>query len=230
METPPAKPTINPWTIWVPLIMIMLGSVILYNYLVAQSFKKLEKDDRPPYLGRLEKDLALTERSGKEVHLAQLKGKIIVAGYVYTQCPRGCAAVVQKMKELYDEFGSDPNIQFLSFTVDPEDTPAVLTEFAGRFQITKDNWWFVTGPKDQVRNYLTFQFKFAGVQEIPEKDRLSPADKYLHDMKVALIDHEGHLRGHYDLNSQDPEFASFWAEKVRKDLRYLFDQMKKGKK
>jgi protein SCO1 len=227
--TEPATPqkTVNPWTIWIPIIMIMLGGVVFYNYLVEQSLKR--DHDRPPLLGRLENDLELTERSGKTVHLSDLRGKIILAGYVYTRCPRGCALVVSKMKKLYEELGDEKDIQFLSFTVDPGDTPQNLSEFATRFGITKDNWWFVNGPKEQVRNYLTFQFKFAGVKEIPEAERLNPEDKYIHDMKVALVDHKGNIRGHYDIANMDPEYEAFWQEKIRKDLKFLIAEQKAGK-
>lgn len=222
---PPSKP-INPWTIWIPIIIVMLGVVVFYNYLVEQSLKR--DKDRPPYLGRLENDLELTERGGKTVHLSELKGKVILAGYVYTRCPRGCALVVSKMKKIYDEFGSDPGVQFLSFTVDPDDTPQILTDFATSRGITKDNWWFVNGPKDAVRSYLTFQFKFAGVKEIPEAERLNPADKFIHDMKVAIVDHKGNIRGHYDIANMDPEYESFWNEKIRKDLKLLLSEQKQS--
>ncbi|MBX7206898.1 MAG: SCO family protein [Verrucomicrobiaceae bacterium] len=223
----PAPRSVNPWTIWIPIIIIMLGGVVFYNYLWQQSMKR--DKDRPPYLGRLENDLELTERSGKSVHLAELRGKVIIAGYVYTRCPRGCALVVSKMKKLYEEFGADPAIQFISFTVDPEDTPQTLAEFAGRFGITQDNWWFVNGPKEQVRGYLTFQFKFAGVKEIPEAERFNPDDKYIHDMKVALVDHKGNVRGHYDIANMDPEYEGFWKEKIRQDLKWVLAEQKSGK-
>lgn len=222
---PPSKP-INPWTIWIPIIIVMLGVVVFYNYLVEQSLKR--DKDRPPYLGRLENDLELTERSGKKVRLSELKGKVILAGYVYTRCPRGCALVVSKMKKIYDEFSSDPGVQFLSFTVDPDDTPQILSDFATSRGITKDNWWFVRGPKEAVRGYLTFQFKFAGVKEIPEAERLNPADKYIHDMKVAIVDHKGNIRGHYDIANMDPEYESFWNEKIRKDLKLLLSEQKQS--
>jgi cytochrome oxidase Cu insertion factor (SCO1/SenC/PrrC family) len=224
MDQPNSAPSpkrVSPLAIWIPIIMIMLGGVVFYNYLVTQSLKQPKEKDRPPFLGRLEKDLILTERSGKTVQLSQLKGKFIVAGYVYTRCPRGCAVVVSKMKKLYEEFGQDPRVQFLSFTVDPDDTPEILSDFATRFGIKGDNWWFVNGPKAEVRNYLTFQFKFAGVKEIPEAERMSPDDKYMHDMKVAIVDDKGHLRGHYDIANMDPEYETFWAAKVRKDLKYI---------
>ena len=228
MNESPAKTKLSPWTIWVPIIIAALGIVVFYNYLIYRS-KMDNQADRPPILGRLEKDLELTERSGKTVHLNDLRGKIIIAGYVYTRCPRGCAVVVSKMKKLYDELANEPGVQFLSFTVDPDDTPQILTEFATRFGITKDNWWFVNGPKDQVRNYLTFQFKFAGVKDVPVAERFNPEDKFIHDMKVAIVDHKGNIRGHYDIANMDPEYEGFWKEKIRKDLKLLLSEQKAGK-
>jgi hypothetical protein len=61
---------------------------------------------------------------------------------------------------------------------------------------------------------------------MPEADRLSPDDKYIHDLRVAVIDHLGHVRGLADILNADPEFANFWDEKLRKDLRYLLKEQK----
>lgn len=218
---------INPWTVWIPIILMVLGVVVLYNYLLTQSLRK--DKDRPPYLGRLERDITLTERSGREVNLSQLKGKVLVAAYVYTRCPRGCAGVVAKMKQLYDEFGSNPGIQFLSFAVDPGDTPEMMEKFASGLGIQGDNWWFLNGPQDTMRSYLTTQFQFRAPQEMPEEDRLSEDDKYIHDLRVALVDHEGHVRRLCDVMNPDPEFAAFWDDLVRKDLKYLLEEQAKAK-
>ena len=74
----PEKRPINPWTLWIPLIMIALGVVVLYNYLIFNSIQKKEDKitladgtaiHRPPFMGRLETDMEFTERSGKKVHL-----------------------------------------------------------------------------------------------------------------------------------------------------------------
>ena len=48
----PTAPRINPWSIWIPIIIIVSGVVILYNYLVMQAMQK--DKDRPPYFTRLE--------------------------------------------------------------------------------------------------------------------------------------------------------------------------------
>ena len=219
-----ATKSFNPWAIWIPIIAMVLGVVVLYNYLITQS---KEDKDRPPYMGRLENDLTLTERNGKTVHLSDLRGKILIASWVFTRCPRGCAGVLAKLKKLHAELGNNPDIYFLSFTLDPDDTPEMMQKFASGLGITeKDNWWFLNGPKDEVRSYLTNKFQFRPVQDLPEADRLSPDDKYIHDLRVALVDHKGHVRRLEDLMNADPEFQTYWDGKIRKDLKYLIDEKK----
>lgn len=224
---PPSK--LSPWTIWVPVIIAVLGVVVFYNYLIYRSkMDKKAEVERPAILGRLEKDLELTERSGKKVHLSDLKGKVLIISWVFTRCPRGCAAVIAKLKKLHEEFANEPNVQFLSFTLDADDTPEMMKKFASGLGIADDaNWWFLNGDKDEVRKFMTTQAQFRPVQDMPEKDRLSPDDKYIHDLRVALIDHRGHVRALADILNPDPQFSTFWDEKLRKDLRYLLAEQKK---
>jgi protein SCO1/2 len=228
MNESPAKAKLSPWTIWVPIIIAVLGLVVFYNYLIYRT--RIDNDvNRPPILGRLEKDLELTERSGKTVHLEDLKGKVLIISWVFTRCPRGCAAVIAKLMKLQAEFANEPGLQFVSFTLDADDTPEMMKKFASGLGIKDDaNWWFVNGEKAAVRKFMTSQAQFRPVQDMPEAERLSPDDKYIHDLRVAVIDHRGHVRGLADILNTDPEFAKFWDEKLRKDLRYLLNEQKKS--
>lgn len=235
---------INPWTLWVPIIVIALGIVVFYNYLIytsieARKTKQTQSDgsatergsERPAFMGRLERDIVLTERSGKTVHLADMRGKILLASWVFTRCPRGCAGVIAKLKKLHAELGNNPNIQFLSFTLDPDDTPEMMKKFAAGLDIKEsDHWWFLNGPRDEVRKYMTSSFQFRPVQDLPEADRLSPDDKYIHDLRVAVVDHEGHVRGLYDIMNADPEFQTYWDKQLHSDLDYLLEEQKKQQK
>ena len=228
MTSPPTEKQINPWSLWVPIILIVMGVVVLYNYLVLETMRK--DKDRPPYFTRLEHNLqGLTERSGKQVQLDDLRGKVILMAYVYTSCPRGCSMIVEEIKHVYEEFASKhPGFQVVSFTIDPDDTPENMKKFADARGITQDNWWFVNGPKKEVRAFLSYEVKFYDVEEIPEKERFTPADKYKHDMRVALIDHEGHVRGMYNLVNPDIEFQKLDREKLHKHLAYLLEEQEKA--
>ena len=178
-DSSPTEKTINPWTVWVPIIMIILGVVVLYNYLVLQSLEK--NKDRPPYITRLENDLdGLTERSGKQVRLGELKGKVMVFAHVYTSCPVGCSQIVAEMKDIYDEFApKHSGLQFVSFAIDPGDNAERLKAYADANDIVKDNWWFVNGDQAKIRTYLTHVVKFYAVKEKAKEQggELSAKDK-----------------------------------------------------
>ncbi|MES2507894.1 MAG: SCO family protein [Verrucomicrobiota bacterium] len=226
------KPSLTPWAIWIPIIFAVLGVVVFYNYLIAmQDQAKSEDKNRPAILGRLERDLELTERDGRKVHLDELRGKVLVTSWVYTRCPRGCAGVIAKLKKLQEEYKDNPNVHFISFTLDPEDTPEMMQKFARGISVKDtDPWWFVNGAKDEVRNYMTQFMKFRPVQDLPEADRLSPDDKYIHDLRVALVDHKGHVRGtQYDLMNADPQFGDYFEAQLRKDLNFILKEKEQGK-
>ena len=228
--TPPSR--IHPLTVWVPVIFIALGVVLFYNYLVKLSFES--KQNHLPILSRLEKNLALDERSGKRVELKDLKGKIIVASWVYTHCPRGCAGVVSEMRSAFNDLkksaGKDADaIQFLSFSLDPADTPKDMKEFTDKFKIEGDNWWFLTGPKDELRPYMSKYFGFHEVEEVPVEKRFSPDDKFVHDMRVVLVDDKAQVRGFYDIASPEKDQREFMQEKLRADvLKLLQERSKEG--
>jgi cytochrome oxidase Cu insertion factor (SCO1/SenC/PrrC family) len=215
--TPPRR--INPLTLWIPVILVVGGLVVFWNYLVKLQAEKAKP--RLPIHSRLEKNMIFTERSGKQVELKDLKGKVIVACWVFTRCPRGCTGVAGEMRKLYLEFKDNPNIHFLSVSVDPDDTPEDMKRFADGLKLEGDKWWFVNGPKKDVRVYMTRYFGFNDVQDVPEAERMSPDDKFLHDMRVALVDSGGHVRGLYGIANPDPEFAKIFQEKIRKDIRTL---------
>lgn len=178
---------------------------------------------RLPYLTRIEKSITLTERSGKPVEMKDLKGKVIVACWVFTRCPRGCTGVAGEMRKIYEELQGNPKVHFLSVSVDPDDKPEDLKRFADALNIKGDNWWFVNGPKDAVRVYMTRYFGFIDVRDLPESERMSPDDKYEHDMRVALVDTAGHVRGLYGIANPDPEYAKMFREKIRTDLKTLLE-------
>lgn len=223
---------IQPWTLWVPVIMIALAGVITYNWLAYLELKAREEQaGRPPFIHRAEGDLILTERDGSTVRLSELRGKVILASWVFTRCPRGCAGVVAKMKKLSEEYAGRQDVHFIAFALDPEDTPEMLSAFADQVGIPNGAaFWFVNGDPVKVREFMTRQLKFRPVQEMPEKDRLSPEDKYMHDLRVSLIDHQGNVRRLADLVNADPEVAGYWDKQLRQDIEYVLNEKAKSER
>ena len=83
---------------------------------------------------------SLTERTGKTVTNGDLQGKVWVADFIYTTCPGPCPIISASMAQLQQKLTGDNRVQLVSFSVDPQDdTPAVLTAYANRFEADPQN-------------------------------------------------------------------------------------------
>src|SRR5512147_2730361 len=107
-------------------------------------------------------DFNLTERGGTDVNLAQLRGKIWIADFIYTSCTDTCPLQTAIMAKLQQEYAAKPDFQLVSFTVDPErDTPQALTSYATKFQADGKRWYFLTGQRDRIVRLVEEGFHLA---------------------------------------------------------------------
>jgi protein SCO1 len=200
----------------------VVGTQILFKKIVPDAVKK---DQRLPYLTRLDKDIEATESHGQSVRLGQLNGKVYLIAYVYTTCPRGCAGIVDKMRDLQKKLAGEPRFHLVSVSVHPEhDTPEQLSRFAEAHEIDRSNWWLLTGDPEALRYYMTKQVQFTPVRDIPEKDRLNEFDLFNHDQRVALVDGKRHVRGYYDVLAADPGINRLVMDKLERDVRSVLKE------
>ncbi|MBI2365047.1 MAG: SCO family protein [Deltaproteobacteria bacterium] len=168
-------------------------------------------------------DFTFTERSGRKVSLADLKGKVWVAQFFYTRCTDICPLTVPQMGLLHLEYLNDPEfrsaIHFVSITVDPErDTPEVLSKYADRFSADPDLWFFLTGDKADTYRLAQQGFKLGIGEELnaPEIAKKTGEEKeFFHSNRLILIDRKAQVRGYY---------AGIDAEamvRLRRDLKIL---------
>jgi len=105
-------------------------------------------------------DVKLLDSSGSHVALdTLLDGDHPVAvNFIFTTCTTICPIMTATFAQMRRELGAEADrIQLVSITIDPEhDTPAVLSEYAKRFNATPE-WHFLTGkPKDIEQVLRTF--------------------------------------------------------------------------
>ncbi len=176
-----------------------------------------------PVYATIRQALSAPERSGEIFSTTALRGKVWVLGYTYTRCPRGCLGVISTMLELRDEFGPNPRFHQVSVAVDPaHDTPELLGRFAAAAGIKDtDGWWFMSGDPAPLRDFVTNQIGFAQTVDVPPEERLSEFDLFAHDLRLALIDGQGRLRGYYEVQNADTPTAAFHTERLRADIRRL---------
>jgi len=160
-------------------------------------------------------DFSLTERSGRRVALAELKGKFWIANFIYTHCPDSCPIQSAQMRELQTEFINERDLRLVSVTVDPElDTPRVLSQYARRFGADPARWLFLTGEKDAIYR-LAQQGFLLGAAEIPKEKRPESGATHTHSPRFVLIDAKAQIRGYYP--STDAEAMV----RLRRDLKVL---------
>ena len=142
-------------------------------------------------------DFSLVERSGKPVALADLKGKIWIANFIYTNCPDTCPVQSAQMKELQAQFIGEKDLRLVSITVDPKrDTPKVLSEYANRFQANPGRWFFLTGEKEVIYRLAQEGFRL-GAAEIPHDKRPVSGATHTHSPRFVLVDRKAQIRGYY---------------------------------
>jgi protein SCO1/2 len=106
---------------------------------------------------------ALTERSGRRVTRDDLRARVWVADFIYTECTETCPAQSLQFAELQREFQDAVDLRLVSITVDPvHDTPEVLRRYAERYGAT-DRWWFLTGDTRDIYCLAQQGFRLAVV-------------------------------------------------------------------
>jgi len=96
-------------------------------------------------------DFALVERSDRTVTLADLRGAVWLANFIYTQCTETCPLQSAEVARLQREFAGARDLRLVSITVDPgHDTAAALAAYAARYGADHDRWAFLTGSKAAI--------------------------------------------------------------------------------
>ena len=158
-------------------------------------------------------DFKLTERSGIEVNLTRLRGKIWIADFIYTTCTDTCPLQTAAMAKLQKEFATQSNVQFVSVSVDPDrDTPQVLSAYADKHEADRQRWYFLTGQRDQVIKLVRdgFHLSVAAFPSGAEQSGMIP-----HSPRFVLIDQQAQIRGYYDSRAMDS------LARLRNDIEIL---------
>ncbi len=151
--------------------------------------------------------LELVDSSGRPFALAGQKGRVTVVNFFFTGCPGPCVDLTQKVRTLMSSFRAQPDVDFVSISVDPEaDTPDQLTTFArvqgGEFP----RWHWLTGTKEQITAVCLGFFAPFG-----DKD---DAGDIVHSTKLYVVDREGRIRSM--VNTQiDPDWLGSAAHAIR---------------
>lgn len=202
-------------------LIIAFGSIFVTRAYLARRGYEME-NWRPPHIARLETDLDAINRDGKKVSLGQLRDKVYVAGYQYTDCPAGCLGLAAIMKMLEEEFGDDPQFRLVSISVNPAgDTPEKMDAWVKEKGVDSPDWWFLTGDPEAFNKYMISKFKFYATEEITDPALIATQGPYAHDQRLAIVDGDANIRGYYDV--MNPQRADAEFERLRRDLKMVLN-------
>lgn len=209
------------WRAIVPIVVLVVGGLALAGVviLVIGGFSSRGRHSPPPELKGLRAvpEFSLTNQAGRRFSRSDLEGQVWVADIIFTRCAGPCPRITANLARLQHQLSAGAPVRLISLTADPShDTPAVLKEYAARFQADPNRWSFLTGPAVDIYR-LTTEGLCLAVAETEPAERLSAADLFVHSTKWVLVDQHGQVRQYYD--GEDPESPA----RVLRDIRRLLD-------
>jgi len=162
-----------------------------------------------PQAGDTVPDFKLLNQSGKTIHLAQFRGKVLLLTFIYTRCPladfcpRMSANFSEIDKALAENKGLYAKTHLLSVSFDPKyDTPQVLRSYGGAH----------TG-KFTEEDFRHWDFAAPSVDELPKVEQYfdvgvtgdsSDPTSIQHSLSTLVVGKDGKVIAWYPTNDWKP--------------------------
>lgn len=126
------------------------------------------------------------------------QGKIVVMGFIFTNCPDICPMTTHNMQQIQEQVKEIKNVEFVALSFDPHrDTPSVLKDYAKVREIDLSNFSFVTGRRETVDSLLKKMGILAISGDTSYTEQGEPVYFYTHTDRITLIDRDVHVRQEY---------------------------------
>lgn len=156
-------------------------------------------------------DFRLVDQRGRALALADLRGRPLVLGALFSTCTGPCPSVTRGLARLQAEL-ADTDVVLVVVSVNPEhDTRDVLARHAERVGADPERWLFLTGPETEVHELVRQGFFLAVERAAPG----AAGDPITHDTRLLAVDRAGRRRGWYDGTDEHQ------VERLRRRMRHL---------
>jgi protein SCO1 len=187
------------------MVLLIAAGVFVYAFFIYDDSKPLRflpvfgpkeyesKNGKTDTTFHTIQDFHFINQDGKTVSQKDLDGSIYVADFFFTTCHSICPVMSDQMERVYNKYKGNPEVKFLSHTVDPEiDTVQQLKSYALKHNADSRQWLFVTGDKKEL-----YDVARTGYFLDAEEGDGGP-DDFIHTQNFALIDKDKRIRGYYD--------------------------------
>jgi len=173
-----------------------------------------KKEEPLPLLSTLP-EFSLTERSGQPFGLQDLKGRVWVADFIFTNCAGTCPIMTTAMTDIQKMALAEnlDDVRLVSITVDPErDSLAVLQRFADGYGAIPERWYFLTGDGAAIQQLANKGFLLSAATSTGG----SAEEPIIHSNRFVLVDRQGRIRGYYDGTDEES------VKSLLKDMKALY--------
>jgi len=173
-----------------------------------------KKEEPLPILSSIP-EFSLTERRGQPFGLADLRGKVWVADFIFTNCAGTCPIMTTAMTDIQKMALAEnlDDVRLVSITVDPErDSLAVLQRFADGYGALKDRWYFLTGDGAAIQQLANKGFLLSAATSTGG----AAEEPIIHSNRFVLVDRQGRIRGYYDGTDEES------VKLLLKDIKALY--------
>jgi protein SCO1/2 len=187
------------WKILAP-IAVILFPVVFWLLLTRghNTFKRLdiigpyELSDKGDTVYHAIPSFSFINQNNKKISDKDLEGKIYVANFFFASCQTVCPKMNKEVRRVQDAFKDNPDVRFISFTVDPErDTVEALAAYAKEMGADDNKWWFLTGNRDSIYDLARDGYLVPAAIGNTQND-------FFHSQNLILVDKNRHMRGLYD--------------------------------
>ena len=151
-------------------------------------------------------DFSLTNWDNETITMRDLRGKVVVQTFSYSNCSVRCPVVTFRLKSLDEVMKAPEDVVYLHISIDPEkDTPESMKKYFGLYQLDvekDDRWIFVSGQKSE----LSKLWKFYDIEIEKVEEKRLPEGYYMeYTPTLVLIDKNGSIRHEADFFFMEDE-------------------------
>lgn len=138
-------------------------------------------------------DFSFVNQFGDTISQKNTEGKYYVANFFFATCQSICPRMNSQMGRVQQAYLADPEILFLSHTVNPlHDTVEVLAQYGSKYGAVKNKWHLLTGDKKAIYDLGKQSYLINAVEDDGSEEG------FIHSEYLLLIDKQKRIRALYD--------------------------------
>ena len=178
----------------------------------------IEKEDFFQPVDSEAPDFELEDSARNPVEMADLRGKVVILHFIYTNCGDFCPLHTELLATLQAMINPTPmrdRVRFVTITTDPSrDTGAVLADYGDVHGADPINWLFLTTRAGQPEDATRTLAKAYGLEFTQTE-----GGEQMHGVVTHVIDQDGRLRARFHGLKVEPlSVVTFVNAMVNRDL------------